>query len=778
MRSSLLILVLTALQIGAAELVAPVIPQSLGVNIHFTDARPGEMKMLADAGFRFVRMDFDWAKIESTRGRYDYSAYDRLVKSLDEFGIRAVFILDYANPLYDDNRSPDSDEGRRAFARWAAESVQHFAGKKILWEMYNEPNITPFWRPKPNTDDYVKLALAVGKAIREAAPGEAYVGPACSGVDLPFLEACFKAGLLEYWDAVSIHPYRQQDPETVEDDYRDVRLLIARYAPKDKKIPILSGEWGYSSAWDSFDEDRQAKMLARQWLTNLANDVPLSIWYDWHDDGPDPKEAEHHFGTVRFPPLAPGESRGEGAPYDAKPGYLAARTLSTQLAGFTFNKRLALARDDDYMLLFTRGNDEVRVVAWTTSRKPRDVTLPASPGAFTVVSHTGEKLPARTADEKGLPVTLTDAPQYLVPENPNELLHLAAAWGRAPAEIERPRPIGHVLSLAVTMEFHNPLSVAVTVETPRQRVTVAPADACEIACGVVPVAEDPDARYVACRLECRFESFGKLAQPVAVIPSESMRVKVLPRLGQLLPIRVRNDTNRAFKGALAVDCPSLPAGTLTPIPLLAPNEESVTLHAALPQDKELRVGVKLLDDDGQTQVALNARRFVSVPLDAAGMEIHAEGDEKVQSSQSFAIQDAPPGLPAPGATAVKIDYHFDPGWKFACLLPKPQHQPIDGKPAQLGMWLKGDGSGNWLRMRFVDSTGQTFQPDGPRLDFTDWRYVEFPLDGAKSGHWGGAKDGEVHYPIKLETLLLIDSATRQETGGVVYLSSPTLIYRD
>jgi hypothetical protein len=187
MRSSLLILVLTALQIGAAELVAPVIPQSLGVNIHFTDARPGEMKMLADAGFRFVRMDFDWAKIESTRGRYDYSAYDRLVKSLDEFGIRAVFILDYANPLYDDNRSPDSDEGRRAFARWAAESVQHFAGKKILWEMYNEPNITPFWRPKPNTDDYVKLALAVGKAIRVAAPGDAYVGPACSGVVLPFL---------------------------------------------------------------------------------------------------------------------------------------------------------------------------------------------------------------------------------------------------------------------------------------------------------------------------------------------------------------------------------------------------------------------------------------------------------------------------------------------------------------------------------------------------------------------------------------------------------------
>ena len=38
----------------------------------------------------------------------------------DEHGLRAIFILDYANPLYDDNRSPDTDEGRKAFARWAA----------------------------------------------------------------------------------------------------------------------------------------------------------------------------------------------------------------------------------------------------------------------------------------------------------------------------------------------------------------------------------------------------------------------------------------------------------------------------------------------------------------------------------------------------------------------------------------------------------------------------------------------------------------------------------
>src|SRR5260370_38226496 len=52
---------------------------SLGVNIHFTDARPGEIKMIADAGFRWVRMDFKWDATERERNHYDFSEYDRLL---------------------------------------------------------------------------------------------------------------------------------------------------------------------------------------------------------------------------------------------------------------------------------------------------------------------------------------------------------------------------------------------------------------------------------------------------------------------------------------------------------------------------------------------------------------------------------------------------------------------------------------------------------------------------------------------------------------------------
>ena len=363
------------------------VPGGLGVNIHFTDPKPGEMKMLAES-YRMVRMDFNWGAIEREKGVYDFSAYDRLVKACDEFKIQPLFILDYSNRLYDQGLSPYTDAGRAAFAQWAAAAVVHFKGRKILWEMYNEPNIG-FWKPTPNVGDYIKLALATGKAIHAAAPGECYIGPASASIDLKFIEACFKAGLLEQWDAVSTHPYRQGDPELAADEYRQLRLLIQKYKPKGKDVPILSGEWGYSTAWANHNPDRQGKYLPRQWMTNLMNDVPVSIWYDWHDDGTDPKEPEHHFGSVENK-----EFTGRDPVYDPKPSYTAAKTFQQFFAGYRFNKRLWVGKADDYVLLFAKA-DAVKLAAWTTVKEAHEITIPASAGAFKVVNHLGAAQPSR-----------------------------------------------------------------------------------------------------------------------------------------------------------------------------------------------------------------------------------------------------------------------------------------------------------------------------------------------------------------------------------------------
>ena len=394
----------------------PTIDQSFGVNIHFTDPQPGEIKMIADAGFRWVRMDLKWDATERERGRYDFTAYDRLMTAIEPQGLRALFILDYGNPLYGDG-APRTEGARNAFARWAVAAAKHFANRGVMWEVYNEPNNAMFWEPA-NASEYASLAITVGKAFRESVPNEKLMGPAVGEMDFSFLDTCFKAGALDAWFAVSVHPYLRGDPENVAVDYAKLRELIVSYktpggSNEEKQagasIPIISGEWGYSAAWRGMNEEKQAMMLARQFLTNAANGIPVSIWYDWRDDGLDPKEPEHHFGLVRH------EYRtGQTQVYEPKPAYLAAKTLLRHFSGFRFEKRLLVGTDDDYVLVFVK-DGERRMAVWTTSPGKRQLKLSSPSGQLTITTMKGEDAGRVSSDQGVLSIKVSNAPVYLAP---------------------------------------------------------------------------------------------------------------------------------------------------------------------------------------------------------------------------------------------------------------------------------------------------------------------------------------------------------------------------
>ncbi len=386
------------------------IPQGLGVNIHFTDPQPGEIKMIAAAGFRWVRMDLKWDATERERGRYDFAAYDRLMQALDEAKIQALFILDYGNPLYDHGAPPRTAETQQAFARWALAAAKHFSNRGVIWEIYNEPNISVFWPPQPNAGEYIELNLVVARAFRSEVPNERLIGPAVSKIDTSFLEACFKAGLLDYWYAVSVHPYRQTDPETAAFEYCRLRQTIQAYrlrSGSNRVIPILSGEWGYSSARRGISEEKQGALFAREMLTNVANDIPISIWYDWRDDGSDPGDPEHHFGLVRnaYQP-------GRGQVYEPKPAYYAARTFSDYFNGYVYQQRLSAGRDDDYVLVFSKAGDR-RFAAWTTSASTHRINIPTDTGEYKMTRHTGESAGSASAGETGLSIEVSTNPVYL-----------------------------------------------------------------------------------------------------------------------------------------------------------------------------------------------------------------------------------------------------------------------------------------------------------------------------------------------------------------------------
>ena len=355
-------------------------------------------------------MDLTWAMIERDKGIYEFESlgYDSLTEGCSDRGIRILYILDYGNTLYEKGRSVRTQTGREAFAHFAEAAAERYAGRGILWEIWNEPNIEHFWDSQPSAEDYCKLVEMTAPRIKKADPDGLVVAGATSQIPLEWLEDCFQRGLLELIDVLSVHPYRSQPPETVVADYAELRRLVGRYAPQGKQVPIISGEWGYSNLnWDQtrLTEQEQAAYLARMFLTNLYQDIDISIWYDWKDDGTDPNEREHQFGTVR---------------HDCNPkaAYLAAKVLASTLGGYAFDKRIDLGNENDFAFKLTNGKREA-IAFWTTAEK-HIVTLPIEPTEVTLVGIYGGKVVINWKTEN-LKLRALQSPQYLLvkprPEN-------------------------------------------------------------------------------------------------------------------------------------------------------------------------------------------------------------------------------------------------------------------------------------------------------------------------------------------------------------------------
>jgi hypothetical protein len=378
-KTAILALVLLHLSIsglGAADLPSAVVPGGLGLNYYDDKNNKQHLDMIRAAGGSYIRIDAPWHDIERVQGQYDFSGLDKLYEDAAARGIRALIILSYGNPHYSDNQflwgtSPESPAWRQGFADYAAAMANHFKDKarKPIYEFWNEPNSAGFWPGGSNVNQYMQLAHQALPAMRAADPTCTIVGPALYQINnsesRTFLESTFQQGLLNLVDAVSVHPYTAANgtPETMVSSYNAVRNLINQYKPG---VPIISSEWGYSTAAPGITPQIQANNLARMFLVNLSQNIPLSIWFNWNDMSADPSDPEMNYGIVT-------------ADLDPKPAYYAMQFLTSSLKGTTFSQRLRSTSlffpDRDWLLLFTLPNGHETLAAWTTGN-PRTVFVP------------------------------------------------------------------------------------------------------------------------------------------------------------------------------------------------------------------------------------------------------------------------------------------------------------------------------------------------------------------------------------------------------------------
>ncbi|MCY9018883.1 glycoside hydrolase family 5 protein [Priestia megaterium] len=369
------------------------IPQGLGVSIH-RGISEEDIQAIADAGFKWVRIDIFWSSVEKTKGKYNFKStgYDELNEQIIAKGLKPYYILDYGNSLYGNERSVVTNKARKAFIKFAETTVKRYGGQNGVWEIWNEPNHGNFWEVKPSYGHYARLVEAVAPIIRKYDKSSLIVAPALSGLSDPslqWLKQIKKQGTFKYIDAISVHPYQEGKPEDVISQYKKLKKIA-------KNKPVFSGEWGYSVT--DLDEIKQAEFLARSLLINNYAGIPISIWYDWKNDGQEKLNREHNFGLVSY--------------YSTpKFSYLAVQTLTSQLKSYRYSKRIKVNNTNDYILEFRNADKDKILVFWTT-KSSHSVHIKLKNGRGRLVSMLGAKRSVKWDDY--IEVNMQTSPNYLI----------------------------------------------------------------------------------------------------------------------------------------------------------------------------------------------------------------------------------------------------------------------------------------------------------------------------------------------------------------------------
>ena len=320
---------------------------AMGVQIFDWKPQPGAMDMLR--GWDAVRLGGPvWDAVEKHKGEYNFSSFNGLFNEVGAAGLSSIVILSYNNHLYspDESSFPNTTTTRKAFVDYAVAEVAKYSGRGILWEIWNEP-FHDFDKQSPSAAEYTAFAIEVAVAIHHAHPMEQLSGVVVGSWYMDYYEGCFRNGLLKYVDAVSTHPYSSFAPEIRNQGLRQLRVLIEKYAPAGKQIPLISSENGYTTCDGAsgtpplggfVSEDLQARYLPRVFLNHWLVGVHTSVWFQWKDASTDPTQAGGFFGLMRKTPTA-----NMSMPFDPKPAHFAAQALLAAVAGCSLESAVAIS---------------------------------------------------------------------------------------------------------------------------------------------------------------------------------------------------------------------------------------------------------------------------------------------------------------------------------------------------------------------------------------------------------------------------------------------------
>jgi len=120
----------------------------LGINAH-VPADPILDDIRHGLGLRWIRVDFDWFRIQPERSRFDWGATDRVVERSAELGLEVLATLAYTPPWASSRparpAAGDPPAETRSWTDFVRAAVERYRGGVRHFQFWNEPNVPETW---------------------------------------------------------------------------------------------------------------------------------------------------------------------------------------------------------------------------------------------------------------------------------------------------------------------------------------------------------------------------------------------------------------------------------------------------------------------------------------------------------------------------------------------------------------------------------------------------------------------------------------------------------
>jgi hypothetical protein len=221
-----------------------------GATIYASDDVDRALQLIAGCGGKFVRVGVDQYQVDFT---------DAVLSKAALYGLRVVLISPYS----------EQPVNRASYATQCVAIQRRYAQYNPIWELWNEPNLAAYWGAPPNVDDYVRLAVATGTALRANGATDVWTG-GTSGIDVRWSYALLQRGVFDALNGCAVHSYK--DPGAASADYVALQKLLP------PNIPIHTTETCVPSSLED-----QSAFLSGMWYIHRALGLPTMIWCELRD---------------------------------------------------------------------------------------------------------------------------------------------------------------------------------------------------------------------------------------------------------------------------------------------------------------------------------------------------------------------------------------------------------------------------------------------------------------------------------------------------------------